>query len=177
MNNDSNKEQFSILFRECRRGWYFQMLLTQNKDKWSSEYRVLPSFLNLLEPDETTWMKLTKLATPEDWYALDEIFLNTLIFPSNKVMFAGSNLVGEEVADEALENFGFYVPDEEMLPVLLFEATNLGVYLISYFRHPDGFAKENMLSDRNTEECEVYESLTEAQQRLDQKLSYYISES
>lgn len=92
-------------------------------------------------------------------------------------MFAGSNLVGEEVADEALENFGFYVPDEEMLPVLLFEATNLGVYLISYFRHPDGFAKENMLSDRNTEECEVYESLTEAQQRLDQKLSYYISES
>ena len=80
MNNDSNKEQFSILFRECRRGWYFQMLLTQNKDKWSSEYRVLPSFLNLLEPDETTWMKLTKLATPEDWYALDEIFLTLFIF-------------------------------------------------------------------------------------------------
>lgn len=177
MNNDNNKEQFSILFRECRRGWYFQMLLTQNKDKWSSEYRVLPSFLNLLEPDETIWMKLTKLATPEDWYALDEIFLNTLIFPGNKVMFAGSDLVGEEVADKALENFGFYVPDEEMLPVLLFEATNFGVNLISYFRHPDGFAKENMVSDHNTEECEVYESLTEAQQRLDQKLSYYMNES
>ncbi len=177
MNNDNNKEQFSILFRECRRGWYFQMLLTQNKGKWSSEYRILPSFLNLLDPDETTWAKLTKLATPEDWYALDEIFLNTLIFPGNKVMFAGSDLVGEEVADKALENFGFYVPDEEMLPVLLFEATNFGVDLISYFRHPDGFAKENMVSDRNTEECEVYESLTEAQQRLDQKLSYYMNES
>lgn len=63
-----------------------------------------------------------------------------------------------------------------MLPVLLFEASNFGVRLISYFRHPDGFAKENMVSDDNTEGCEVYESLTEAQQRLDQKLYYYISE-
>jgi hypothetical protein len=61
---------------------------------------------------------------------------------------------------KALENFGFYVPDEEMLPVLLFEATNLGVYLISYFRHPDGFSKENMVSDRNTEECEVSDGVT-----------------
>ena len=64
-----------------------------------------------------------------------------------------------------------------MLPVLLFETPNLGVRLISYFRHPDGFAKENMVSDDNTEECQVFDSLTEAQQRLAQKLSYYMSEA
>ena len=58
-----------------------------------------------------------------------------------------------------------------------FEAPNLGVRLISYFRHPDGFAKENMVSDRNTEGCEVFDSLKKAQQRLDQKLTYYMSES
>ena len=177
MKNENEEQQFNTLFRECRRGWYFQMLLTQNKGKWSSNYRVLPSFLNLLEPDETTWVKLTKSATAEDWYALDEIFLNTLIYPKSKVIFAGSDLVGKEVADEAFKNFGFYVPDEDLLPVLLFEAFSLGVRLISYFRHPDGFAKENMVSDRNTKGCEVYESLTQAQQRLDQKLSYYASES
>ena len=173
---NENGQQFSTLFREYRRGWYFQMLLTQ-EDKWSSNYRVLPSFLNLLEPDETIWAKLTKSATAKDWYALDEIFLNTLIYPKSRVIFAGSDLVGEEVADEAFKNFGFYVPDKDLLPILFFEAFSLGVRLISYFRHPDGFAKENMVSDRNTKECEVYESLVEAQQRLDQKLSYYASES
>ena len=177
MKNENGKQQFGTLFRECRRGWYFQMLLTQKADKWSSDYRVLPSFLNLLEPDETTWAELTKSATAKDWYALDEIFLNTILFPSSKVIFAGSDLVGEEVANEAFKNFGFYVPDEDLLPVLLFEDPNLGVRLISYFRHPDGFARENMVSDRNTDECEVYELLTEAQQRLDQKLSYYLSEA
>ena len=177
MKDNNGEQEFSTLFRECRRGWYFQMLLTQEKDKWSSNHRVLPSFLNLLESDETTWAKLTESATAEDWYALDEIFLNTVIFSSSRVIFAGSDLVGEEVADEAMEKFGFYVPDEDMLPILLFEAFNLGVSLISYFRHPDGFAKENMVSDRNTEGCEVYESLTESQKRLNQKLSYYLSEA
>ena len=177
MKNNNREQQFRTLFRECRRGWYFQMLLTQKGDKWTSEHRVLPSFLNLLDPDETTWAKLTESATAEDWYALDEIFLNTIIFPNSRVIFAGSDLVGEEVADEALEKFGFYVPDEDLLPVLLFESRNLGVSLISYFRHSDGFAKENMLSDDNTDVCEVYESLTEAQKRLNQKLSYYQSEA
>ena len=177
MKDNNGEQQFSTLFRECRRGWYFQMLLTQNKDKWSSNHRVLPSFLNLLDPDETTWAKLTESATAEDWYALDEIFLNTIIFPNSRVIFAGSDLVGEEVADEAMEKFSFYVPDEDLLPVLLFESRNLGVSLISYFRHSDGFAKENMVSDDNTDVCEVYESLTEAQKRLNQKLSYYRSEA
>ena len=177
MKDNNGEQQFSTLFRECRRGWYFQMLLTQKEGKWSSSHRVLPSFLNLLEPDENAWAELTESATAKDWYALDEFFLNTVIFPNSRVIFAGSDLVGEEVADEAFKNFGFYVPDEDLLPVLLFEDPNLGVILISYFRHPDGFARENMVSDRNTDECEVYESLTEAQQRLDQKLSYYLSEA
>ena len=175
--DNNGEQQFSTLFRECRRGWYLQMLLTQEEDKWSSSHRVLPSFLNLLDPDETTWAKLTESATAEDWYALDEIFLNTITFPDSRVIFAGSDLVGEEVADEALEKFGFYVPDEDLLPVLLFESHDLGVSLISYFRHSDGFAKENMVSDDNTDVCEVYESLTEAQKRLNQKLSYYQSEA
>ena len=177
MKDDNGQQQFSTLFRECRRGWYFQMLLTQQQGKWSSEHRVLPSFLNLLEPDETVWAELTKSATAKDWYALDEIFLDTLIYPKSRVILAGSDLVGEEVADEAMKNFGFYVPYEDLLPVLLFEAPNLGVRLISYFRHPDEFAKENMVSDRNTDGCEVFDSLAKAQSRLDQKLSYYISEA
>ncbi len=172
----NDKNQFNMLFRERRRGWYFQMLLINKSENWHPEYRVYEPFLHLLE-SKHEWTKLTKSATLEDWYALDEIFINTMIFPGSKVIFAGSDLVGEEVADEAMEKFGFYVPDEDMLPVLFFEAPNLGVSLISYFRHPDGFAKENMVSDRNVNGCEVFESLIEAQQRLDQKLSYYTNEA
>ena len=91
--NSDDNNQFNTLFRERRRGWYIQMLLTENDGQWTSEDRVLPSFLNLLEPDETTWAKLTKNATPEDWCALDEIFFNTLAFPGSKVILAGSDLI------------------------------------------------------------------------------------
>jgi hypothetical protein len=73
---------------------------------------VLPSFLPLLEPDETIWAKLTRKATTEDWCALDEIFLNTFAFPGSEVILAGANLIGQEVAHEAMKRFGFYVPDE-----------------------------------------------------------------
>ena len=175
--DDNN--QVNTLFRERRRGWYIQMLLTDNdgNGQWTSEHRVLPSFLNLLKPDETTWAKLTKKASQEDWYALDEIFFNTLAFPGSKVILAGSELIGQEVADEAMERFGFYIPQENVLPVLLFENSHLKVKFVSYFKHPDGFAKENMISDDNTDQCEVIESLLEAQQRLNQKLSYYKNES
>lgn len=173
----SDQKQTSTLVREMRRGWYLQMLLTENNGQWISEERVLPSFLNLLEPDETIWAKLTQKATREDWYALDKIFLNTLVFPNSKVILAGEELVGENVADQAMDEFGFYVPDENMLPVLLFENTYLRVKLISYFRHPDGFAQENMVTDDNTNDCEVFESLVEAQQRLYQKLTYYTNEA
>ena len=90
---------------------------------------------------------------------------------------AGSDLVGEEVADEAIEQFGFYVPDENLLPTLVFNNRPLGMHLVSYFRYPDGFAKENMVMDDNAEQCEVFDSLKKAQQRLDQKLSYYANEA
>ena len=76
-----------------------------------------------------------------------------------------------------MKKFGFYIPHEDMLPVLLFENSHLKIKFISYFKHPDGFAKENMISDDNTDQCEVIESLLEAQQRLNQKLSYYTNES
>ncbi len=174
---DGEGKQFSTLFRERRRGWYFQMLLIKENGKWSSEHRVLPSFLLLLKPDETAWAKLTKEATTEDWYALDEIFLDTLAFPGSEVLLAGSDLIGEEVADEAMERFGFYVPDEELLPALIFENRRLGMKLVSYFKHPDGFAKENMVQDDKAKQCEVFDSLKETQQRLEQKLFYYTNEA
>lgn len=89
----SDGEQFSILWRERRRGWYFQELVTKENEQWSSECRVLPSFLPLLEPDDTVWVELTKKATTEDWCALDDIFLNTLAFPGSEIILAGSDLV------------------------------------------------------------------------------------
>ncbi len=64
-----------------------------------------------------------------------------------------------------------------MLPVLFFENSYLKVKLVSYFKHLDCFTKENMISDDNTDQCEVIDSLIEAQQRLNQKLSYYKNES
>lgn len=176
---DKKGRQINALFRERRRGWYFEMLLTKENEseEWSSEHRVLPSFLPLLESGETIWAQLTTKATPEDWCALDEIFLNTSIFPGSEFILAGANAIGEEVASEAMKRFGFYVPDDELLPVLIFENHRLGMILLSYFKHPDGFAKENMLSDNNTNQCIVFNSLKQAQQSLKQKLVYYAEES
>ena len=172
----NHKNQYDMLFRDRRRGWYFQMVFAEKGKDSSPEYRVYKPFLHLLE-SKIEWVKLTKRASKEDWCALDELFLNTIIFPGSQVICAGSELVGEEVADEALKNYGFYVPDKDMLPVLIYEASQLGVRLVSYFRHPDGFAKENIVIDNNTKQGEVFESLKEAQERLNQKLYYYLSEA
>jgi hypothetical protein len=168
------KQQINALFRERRRGWYFDFSFSQNrKGKWSTVHKVCPIFLPLLEPDEELWHELTCSALPEDWYALDEIIRLGLKFQGSQIRWAGQYAIGENVADDAMEQFGVYVPDEDLLPVFLFINKRLGLLLVSYFKDPDGFAKENLLCDDNTDECCVIESLLEAQQTLEEKLQFY----
>ncbi|MCY7277785.1 MAG: putative DNA binding domain-containing protein [Phormidesmis sp. CAN_BIN44] len=167
-------QQINALFRERRRGWYFNLSLSQNrKGKWSTVNRVCPIFLPLLEPDKRLWHELTCSALPEDWYALDEIIRLGLKFQGSQIRWAGQYAIGENVADDAMEQFGVYVPDEELLPVFLFINKQVGLLLVSYFKNPDGFAKENLLRDDNTNECCVIESLLEAQQTLEEKFQSY----
>lgn len=165
------------LFRERRRGWYFDVKLSQHDGTWSANYRVLPLFKPLLEADETIWADLTSTATSEDWLALDEIFFTAQLFPDTQVLLAGSDLIGEEAAEEAMEKFGFYVPDQDMLPAFLVNNSRLRIMLMSYFKHTEGFAKENLLTDHNTKSCEVINSLAQAENRLYQKLYYYAEEA
>jgi hypothetical protein len=168
------EQQINALFRERRRGWYFNLSLSQNKKgKWSTVHKVCPIFLPLLEPDEHLWHELTCSALPEDWYALDEIIRLGFKFQGSQIRWAGQYAIGENVADDAMEQFGVYVPDEELLPVFLFINKQVGLLLVSYFKAPDGFAKENLLCDDNTDECCVMESLLEAQQNLEEKLQFY----
>jgi hypothetical protein len=136
-------------------------------------HKVCPIFLPLLEPDEHLWHELTCSALPEDWYALDEIIRLGFKFQGSQIRWAGQYAIGENVADDAMEQFGVYVPDEELLPVFLFINKQVGLLLVSYFKAPDGFAKENLLCDDNTDECCVMESLLEAQQNLEEKLQFY----
>ena len=168
------ENQINCLFRERRRGWYLNSCFSQNKKgEWIAERKICSIFLPLLEPDEQLWHKLTCSALPQDWYALDEIIRLRLKFQGSQIRLAGKYSIGENVADEAMEQFGVYVPDDELLPVFLFVNKQLGLLLVSYFKNPDGFAKENLLCDDNTNECSVIKSLIEAQQTLEEKLQLY----
>jgi len=167
-------QQINALFRERRRGWYFDFNVSQNRNgKRSTVHKVCPIFLPLLEPDEHLWHELTRSALPEDWYALDEVIRLGLKFQGSQIRWAGQYAIGENVADDAMEQFGVYVPDEELLPAFLFINKQVGLLLVSFFKNPDGFAKENLLCDDNTDECCVIESLLEAQQTLEEKLQLY----
>lgn len=167
-------QQLNALFRERRRGWYFNFSLSQDRrGKWSTLHKVCPIFLPLLEPDEHLWHELTCSALPEDWYALDEIIRLGLKFQGSQIRWAGQYAIGENASDDAMEQFGVYVPDENLLPVFLFINKRIGLLLVSYFKNPDGFAKENLLCDNNTDECCVIESLIEVQQALEEKLQSY----
>ena len=64
------------------------------------------------------------------------------------------------------------MPDANLLPALIFENRKLGIILVIYLKHPDGFAKESILCDDNANECEVFASLTSAQYSLSQKLRF-----
>jgi hypothetical protein len=168
------EQEINALFRERRRGWYLNLRLSQNRrGKRSMVHKISPIFLPLLEPDEHLWHELTCSALPEDWYALDEIIRLGLKFQGSQIRWAGQYAIGENVADDAMEQFGVYVPDEELLPVFLFINKQVGLLLVSYFKDPDGFAKENLLCDDNIDECCVIESLLEAQQALEEKLQSY----
>jgi hypothetical protein len=164
-------QQFCALFRECRRGWYIQLNTFQNDDgEWISTHKVCSSFLPLLEPDEHLWHKLTVSASSEDWYAIDEIIRLSIKFPESEIRLAGQYLIGESVADEAMEHFGVYVPDKSLLPALLFINKTLNLLLVSYLKHPNGFAKESIVCNDNTNDCYVFSSLKEAHQKLEKDL-------
>lgn len=173
--NLEKEQTLTTLFRECRRGWYFQQILFQNqKGVWQQNRKVCPIFIPLLEPDEYLWEKLTRSASSEDWYALDEIIRLGIQFSESEIRLVGSYSIGENVADDAMEQFGVYVPNKDLLPALIFINKRLGLFLISYLKHPEGFAKENMLCDKNTNECQVFISLQEAQQTLRTKLEVLV---
>lgn len=161
-----NGKDITALFRERRRGWYFQITFLEKSKQVS--YRPSPFFLPLLQQDELAWNYLTKSALPEDWYALDEIIRLGLEFPGSKVLLVNQFTIGEPVWENAMEQFGFYVPDDYLLPAFLFLNQPKALALLSFFKHPDGFGKESSVSD--DEECHVFNSLLEAQKSLKEKL-------
>ena len=166
-----NEGGITALFRERRRGWYYQLSLEENrKGNLSRVHRVATFFLPLLDPNEYMWAESTERATPEDWLALDDLMRLRLDFPESEIRLAGKFAIGEDVADQAMEEFGVYVPDEELLPAFLFVNKPKGLLLVSYFGDPDGFAQENLLCDDTTNECYVFESLKEAQESLEDKI-------
>lgn len=166
------EQQFFVLFRERRRGRYFQIICSQNDTKnfFTPTPKLCPKFLPLLEPDGSLWLRLTRLASIEDWCAIDEIIHLGLEFPDSEIRLLGEYSIGEDVADEALKRYGLYIPDTNLLPALMFENRKLGVILVVYLKHPAGFAKESILCDDNTNDCQVFSSLTQAQHSLSLKL-------
>ncbi len=161
-----NGEDIFAFFRERRRGWYFQMTFLKNCTKVS--YRPSLFFLPVLQHDEIAWHDLTKSALPADWYALDEIMRLGIHSPGSKVLLVNRFTIGEPVWESAMEQFGFYVPDENLLPAFLFLNESKELALLSFFKHPDGFGKESSVSD-NEEFC-VFDSLSKAQENLKEKL-------
>ena len=119
---------------------------------------------------------MTKEATEEDIEAIDQLFILAYQLSDTNIAFAGADVVGEDVAEAALESFGFYVPDETLLPVFIWWNLDYQLKLIAYFKHPDRFAGEIMIQDDNTNESEVYPSLKKSVARLQQKITYYQEE-
>jgi hypothetical protein len=153
------EKHFFLLFRERRRGKYFQMRFPENNLKSSllPTPNLYPKFRALLEPDDSLWPRLTKSAPIEDWCALDELVYLSLKFSDSEIRLLGQYSIGEDVADEALERYRLYIPNSNLhlLPALMFENRNLGIILIIYLKHSDGFAKESILCDDNNGVYEV----------------------
>jgi uncharacterized protein YjbI with pentapeptide repeats len=167
------ENKFNLFLRDLAGNRYFEMLLIgNNQGQWSTEYQIHPIFQTLLDT-EGTWMKLTEKATEADWTALDGFFSVMRYIPESTVMLAGENVIGETAIDEALERFNFYIPDEDLLPVFLYENKLLNMIFVSYFKHPDNFAGENMVQDNNAHRSEIFNTLPEAIYQLMQKLDYY----
>ncbi len=167
------ENKFNLFLRDLAGNRYFEMLLIgNNQGQWSTKYQIHPVFQPLLDT-EGTWMKLTEKATEADWTALDGFFSVMRYIPESTVMLAGENVIGETAIDEALERFCFYIPDEDLLPVFLYENKLLNMIFVSYFKHPDNFAGENMVQDNNAHDSKIFDTLPKAIGIIMQKLDYY----
>lgn len=176
-NDDNEKDLFIV--REIRRGYYLEILIEYTKNDVSSTYtshRVLPSFLPLIDEDLETWQKFIAKIEVEDWLSLDEIVLYTVTFPSSSILFAGADVIGPDVSEQALARFGCYYPDEDLLPAFIFECPDYKLTLIIPSSGKNKFASNCMVGDRIDGSHNCFSSLQEAQGFLDQRLSYYMSE-
>ena len=146
-----------MLVRELRRGWYMEIKVDLQSKK--SNHRVFTPFLPVLDKDETVWHSITRNASESDWKNLDNLMKISWLTTGVKMFLAGPELLGKEVAKQAMEQFGFYVPDEELLPGLIWQSKELNLILLVYLKHTEKFAGQSMLADDNIDECEVFSSL------------------
>lgn len=110
---------FDMIFREIRRGLYYELNMFKEDGEWVADRRILPAFLPVLESDAGDWIEFTAETPAENWTGLDYIIYITQVFPHAKLYLAGEDLIGEKAADEAMKNFGFYIPDSRNLPGFL----------------------------------------------------------
>ena len=177
--DDGNGKDLFIV-REIRRGYYLEILIEYTKNDLSSTYtshRVLPSFLPLIDGDLETWQKFIAKIEVEDWLALDAIVLYTVTLPSSDVLFAGADVIGSDVSEQALARFGCYYPDEDLLPAFIFESPDYQLTLIIPSSGKNKFASNCMVGDGIDCSRNCFSSLQEAQGFLDRRLSYYMHES
>ncbi|MFP4318684.1 MAG: hypothetical protein ACLFQ7_06910 [Phormidium sp.] len=162
----------NFIFREIRRGWYSLINMVKEDGKWVTTSSVLPSFSPVLDSNAGEWTEFTAEATAEDWQGFDYIVYITQVFPHTQLCLAGEDLIGEQVAEEALEDFGFYIPDSRHLPGFLCRNQRLKVCLCAL----NGTSRVS-LHDDNSKVVNGAESILEAAHQLYEKLCDYAEQN
>lgn len=103
--------------------------------------------------------------------------LYTVTLPSSNILFAGADVIGPDVSEQALARFGCYYPDEDLLPAFIFESPDYQLMLIIPSSGKNKFASDCMVGDGIDCSHNCFSSLQEAQGFLDRRLSYYMCES
>lgn len=159
---------FDMIFREIRRGLYYELNMFKEDGEWVADRGILPAFLPVLESDAGDWTEFTAEAPAENWIGFDYIIYTTQVFPDAKLYLAGEDLIGEKAADEAVKNFGFYIPDSRNLPGFLCRHHQLKVGLCALSANAGA-----SIDDNNAHVSSGAKTMLEAAHKLYDKLCHY----
>lgn len=163
-----DSDALNVIFRELRRGWYYLVNLVKEDGKWVTINNILPAFLPVLDSKAGDWKEFTAEANAEQWQGFDYLIYITQVFPHTKLYLAGEDLIGKEVAEEALEDFGFYIPDPRNLPGFLCRNERLKVCFCAL----TGSSRVS-LHDNNSMSVSGAESILEGAHQLYEKFCQY----
>lgn len=150
-----------VLFRVRYSGHYIFANIVISQERYADGNRKVksnhffhPKYLSFLSSEDKAknrrlmnyWLELTRECTPQEWEILDYLMATVHIYQAD-LMWLEPSEIGEEAADEAMDKYGFYIPNDDLLPVIFCQRESVSITIFP--KSPKGFGADSIVIDNH----------------------------